>query len=136
MIRVRHAPAAARPPTTPRRSVGRCRSRTKDHAPGAWEPGSGRLEPGESPLAAVVREAKEETGLDVEIVTPLDTFRFLRGAARVPALAMTFQCRVRGGTLRLSAEHDAARWVTLAAALDEPLDVGLRRAVERLVAVS
>jgi len=41
------------------------RSRAKDHAPGEWETGSGGVLPGETPQAAVVREAKEETGLDV-----------------------------------------------------------------------
>jgi 8-oxo-dGTP pyrophosphatase MutT (NUDIX family) len=41
------------------------RSRSKDHAPGEWETGSGGILSGEMPVAAVVREAKEETGLDV-----------------------------------------------------------------------
>ncbi len=34
---------------------------SKDHAPGEWEPGSGRVRQGEAPLAAVRREVKEET---------------------------------------------------------------------------
>lgn len=110
------------------------RSAAKDHAPGEWEPGSGRLEAGESPLAAVVREAKEETGLDVEIVAPMDTFRFERGAARVPALGMTFHCRVTGGDLRLSDEHDAARWVPLDRVLDDEISEVFRRSLEGLLA--
>jgi hypothetical protein len=111
------------------------RSLTKDHAPGEWEPGSGRLEPGESPATAVRREAKEETGLDVEILSPIDTFRYERGVARVPTLAMTFHCRVRGGRLTLSAEHDAARWVARERVLDEAVAESFRGSIERLLAV-
>ena len=47
----------------------------KDHAPGEWEVGSGRVRQRESALEAVVREAREETGLEVQIVRPLDTFQ-------------------------------------------------------------
>ena len=35
------------------------RSPSKDHAPGEWEPGSGRIESGETPQEAVLREARE-----------------------------------------------------------------------------
>ena len=41
---------------------------SKDHAPGEWEPGSGRVRQGEAPLAALLREVKEETGLDVTVL--------------------------------------------------------------------
>jgi 8-oxo-dGTP pyrophosphatase MutT (NUDIX family) len=89
------------------------RSATKDHAPGEWEVGSGRMRPGESPLEAVRREAREETGLDVEVLGLLDTFHFYRGAAREEAVGITFHCRAAPGSLKLSDEHDQARWVPL-----------------------
>lgn len=41
------------------------RSEHKAAAPGYWCPISGRVEPGESQAAAVVREVREETGLNV-----------------------------------------------------------------------
>jgi 8-oxo-dGTP pyrophosphatase MutT (NUDIX family) len=43
------------------------RSADKDAAPGVWEALSGRLEPGEDPYAAAVREAREESGFDVAV---------------------------------------------------------------------
>ncbi|MBI2205691.1 MAG: putative glycolipid-binding domain-containing protein [Candidatus Rokubacteria bacterium] len=113
------------------------RNATNDHAAGEWEPVSGRVEPGESPGEAVVREVREETGLDVELVAPVDTFRFLRGAARVPRVGIAFHCRVRGGSVVLSSEHDGARWVhrdALAACLHVP--EGVREGLSRFCALS
>jgi len=36
------------------------RSMSKDHAPGEWEPGSGRVRQGEAPLAALLRERRPD----------------------------------------------------------------------------
>ena len=78
------------------------RSRTKDHAPGEWETGSGGILPGETPQAAVVREALEETSLDVDIVAVIDAFHFYRGPERRETIGISFHCRARDGTLSLS----------------------------------
>ena len=88
------------------------RSRTKDHAPGEWEFGSGRVEHGEHPEDAVHREVREETGLEVDIVEPVTTFHFYRGAMREEAVGITFLCRYRAGELTMSEEHEQAIWVS------------------------
>lgn len=87
------------------------RSPQKDHAPGEWETGSGRVEAGETPEDAVHREVREETGLRVEIVGPVDTFHFYRGASRDETIGITFWCRYVGGELVMCEEHDRAEWV-------------------------
>jgi 8-oxo-dGTP diphosphatase len=92
------------------------RSRMKDHAPGEWEFGSGRVEYGEHPEDAVHREVREETGLEIDIVEPVATFHFYRGVAREEAVGITFWCRYRAGELALSNEHDQAIWVSPAEA--------------------
>jgi 8-oxo-dGTP pyrophosphatase MutT (NUDIX family) len=111
------------------------RGPTNEHAPGEWEPVSGGLEPGESPAAAVVREVKEDNGLDVEVVAPLGTFRFLRGAARAERLGLSFHCRVVGGRVQVSGEHDAARWIGRDRVLAEDLTDGVRNGLSRLLAL-
>jgi 8-oxo-dGTP diphosphatase len=104
------------------------RSRVKDHAPGEWETGSGGILRGESPQAAVVREAREETGLDVDIVDVIDAFHFYRGAERRETIGISFHCRPARGELRLSEEHDEARWIALVELERGPYPEWLRRA--------
>jgi 8-oxo-dGTP diphosphatase len=105
------------------------RSPLKDHAPGEWETGSGRVEQGETPKDAVRREVREETGLEVEIVAPVDTFHFYRGAAREEAIGITFWCRHVAGELVMSDEHDRAEWVGFDEAIPLLRDNGAAAAV-------
>lgn len=66
----------------------------------------GWLEPNESPEVAVVREAWEETGLDVEPVALVGVFSRPPDPAwgLFSMVAVCFLCRVRGGDLTLSHE--------------------------------
>ena len=105
----------------------------RDNAPGEWECGSGRVEYGEEPEDAVRREAREETGLDVDVVGPVDTFHYYRGPAREEAICIAFHCRARGGDVRLSNEHDAAEWVPLDRVVDVPVSQPLRDCIARFV---
>ena len=110
------------------------RSASKDHAPGEWEPGSGRVEAGESAVEAAYREAKEETGLDVEVLGPIDTFRFERGPTREEAIGIAFHCRATGGTLSLSPEHDEAKWVPIEELLAVDCADVIRRCFQTILA--
>jgi len=74
----------------------------------------------------VHREAREETGLEVEILGVVDTFHYYRGATREEAIGIAFHCRAAGGQLRLSPEHDAADWVPLERILDRNVSEPLR----------
>jgi len=104
------------------------RSRMKDHAAGEWETGSGGILSGESPQDAAVREAKEETGLDVEVLGPIDAFHFYRGVARRETIGITFHCRASRGDVRLSDEHEEAKWVPITALVDGAYPDWMRRA--------
>jgi 8-oxo-dGTP diphosphatase len=89
------------------------RTMSKEEAPGQWETGSGRVEQGEPPVQAVLREAKEETGLDVEVLRPLNTYHFYRGPLREETIGITFHCRASEGEVALSSEHDETKWVAI-----------------------
>lgn len=96
------------------------RSKDKDFQPEAWETVTGRLEQDESPNDAILREVKEETGLDVEIILPLDTGFFYRGGKEFPMVFIAYYCKYVGGEINLSWEHSEFKWITLEEALDIP----------------
>ena len=82
----------------------------KDAAPGVWEALSGRLEPGEDPWSAAVREAREETGLEVAVERRPWT-AYAADRAGEPMLVVVYRGVPVAGTLTLSEEHDDAAWL-------------------------
>lgn len=59
-----------------------------------WTLPGGHIEPGEAPDVAVVREVREETGLDVEVESLFAVY-WIR---EIDGLRFGFRCRVTGGT--------------------------------------
>jgi 8-oxo-dGTP diphosphatase len=93
--------------------------RANEPGRGRWSVPGGRVEPGEDDAAALVREMREETGLDVE-PGPL-VGRVRRG----PYDIGDYACTVRGGTLRAGDDAADARFVDAAALAALPLVDGL-----------
>ncbi len=88
------------------------RSALKDAAPGAWEALSGRIEPGEQPIEAARREAREESGLEVRIGDrPVASYIASRNGD--PMLVVAFAASAPAGEVVLSEEHDRYAWMTL-----------------------
>lgn len=99
-------------------AAGRLLMVRRGHEPdlGRWSLPGGRVEPGETDEQATVREVREETGLDVEVVgEPVGEVELPLGGGRV-AVVVDFRCRPRPGTdpsdLRAGDDADDARWCT------------------------
>lgn len=75
---------------------------------GLWSEPSGRCEPGETAAATCVREAREETGLEVRVVRPAGSVRFGR------YVVDGFVCDIVGGQARPGDDADELCWVTRA----------------------
>lgn len=74
-----------------------------------WNLPGGTMEPGESPWECVIREIKEETGLDAETVR-------LVGIYNKPErneICFSFACRITGGSLTLNDEADRIEYFAI-----------------------
>jgi 8-oxo-dGTP diphosphatase len=88
------------------------RSIRKDAAPGAWDVVSGRVEAGEHPYDAAVRECREETGLDVTPErAPLVAYSARR--REKPMLVVAYRALSDSGDVVISDEHDDYAWMTI-----------------------
>ena len=82
----------------------------RNREPFIWAPPGGRLEINENPVAGLKREVKEETGLEIEVITPANTwFGKWKGSW---LLSIDYLALSKGGKVRLSEEHSDFRWIS------------------------
>jgi len=82
-----------------------------------WTIPGGAVEPDESPTEAVIRETKEETGIEVEPIRISGIY--LRDIRFLEALNITFVCKPVGGKLTTSKESIEVAWMPIKRALEE-----------------
>jgi 8-oxo-dGTP pyrophosphatase MutT (NUDIX family) len=78
---------------------------------GAWEIVHGRLDPGERPEEAAVREVKEETGFSIERLYNLTCQPFYLHRLSTVQMAVAFVAFVGKGEVSLGPEHDQSEWM-------------------------
>jgi 8-oxo-dGTP pyrophosphatase MutT (NUDIX family) len=103
-----------------------------------WQLPKGLVDAGESPEDAALREAREETGLDAELVAPVEKIEYWyfsneRGArVRFHKFVHFYLLRFTSGDVR---DHDAevneARWIEIDEAIEMLAFKGERTVVER-----
>ncbi len=74
-----------------------------------WEFPGGKIEEGERPEQALVREIKEELDTEIEVGDLLDTVEY--DYTNFHLSMQCFLCKVKSGDLVLK-EHEAAKWLT------------------------
>lgn len=76
---------------------------------GGWEFPGGKIDAGETPKEAIIREIKEELDTEVEVFELLDTVEY-----DYPNFHLSmdcFICKIKTGNLVLK-EHEASAWLT------------------------
>ena len=84
------------------------RSPASKNNPGKWEFPGGKMDPGESFDEALIREVREETGLEVRLTKPVDTAMSVLPDRCVVYLFMLAEAEP--GAVLLSHEHDQYTW--------------------------
>ena len=89
--------------------------RGKEPLKGYWSLPGGGLETGETLGQGVIREVREETGLEVKPLKVLEIFeriiRDAQGATEYHYVLIDYICRVTGGALRAADDANRAAWV-------------------------
>jgi 8-oxo-dGTP diphosphatase len=97
-----------------------------------WEFPGGKLEDGESPEEALVRECQEECGIAVEVAEILEVTHHRYSEKEV--LLLFYRCELRGGEVRHLQVADHA-WVALEDLDDYPLPPADEGVVARIRAL-
>ena len=75
---------------------------------GHWEPPGGILELDETIQAGLVREVREETGLEIEPEALSGVYKNMRRGI----VALVFRCRIVAGELRPTQEAEQVSWLS------------------------
>jgi 8-oxo-dGTP diphosphatase len=108
------------------------RSETANLLPNTWDYPLGRIENLEGPHEGLKRILKNKTGLEVEVIKPLNVFHYFR-AEKTPeneVLGVVWICQTNHNQVTLTTEHSEYRWVEIKEALDLLENEGMKKDIE------
>lgn len=102
---------------------------------GKFDVVGGRLKPGEHFAESLIREIKEETGLDVEIGKPffVNEWRPVVKGEQWQIVGTFFECSTKSNHVNLSKDHDKFLWIDPKEYSNYPLIENLKPAFEAYV---
>lgn len=83
--------------------------------PGYWELPGGRIEMGEEPADALLREVKEESGLDIKIINPLKVVSYYKDPINPrESYGIFYFCKLKDENqqVTVSHEHSDYKWIS------------------------
>lgn len=106
---------------------------------GWWSLPGGGVETGERLEAAIQREVREETGLEVEAVKVATIFERLmpdsEGRCEYHYVLIDYECRITGGNLEAGDDSAAVAWFPIDELASIKLTEGTREVIERYRAI-
>ncbi|MDD5621022.1 MAG: NUDIX hydrolase [Candidatus Pacebacteria bacterium] len=107
------------------------RSKTHPHKPFSWDLPGGDLDFGEDPTQGIIRETKEEAGLDIYDISPFDVEAHITPDQNFwITIAYTAKCDSKD--VVLSYEHDQFKWLNREEFLLLDSSPKLQRFIKRL----
>lgn len=100
---------------------------------GLWEFMGGKIEPGETPEAALARECREELALEIENQRILDSV--VHEYPEKTIQLTLIECSPRPSSVPTALEHQQIRWVTVAEMHALPFAPADAELIDRLFAV-
>ena len=85
------------------------RSKKDLYKPGVWELPGGKIKQNESLEQGLIREVKEETGINIEVLKHLNNQVFMKNK-ETEIIMTTFLCKALTKDIILSDEHEEYEW--------------------------
>lgn len=108
-----------------------------DHWPLHFELPRGKCDKGDSntPRTCVVREIKEETGLDIEVVSFLGKFIYYADEGKRKSICYNYECKMKNPNqkVKLSHEHEGYKWITQAGEAELMVHPDQKRFIQQIL---